>query len=208
MKCVVCNKVKGKRFCPAKNSQICTSCCGEKRVLEIACPETCEYLSSGLSYELAKKRVNRLEHEENPVQRRKYYEVHSQYSGVMTDLEETIIRYGQGLRSLRDAHVRGAVEQTLSTYRTEQRGVIYEHTSTDPLVNSLGRELRALLESYRQVNSEKAFLRTGSVVDCLEVLLTDIDYHQADEESTSYLRFIARRRPDMNKGPSQNLIIT
>jgi hypothetical protein len=209
MKCIVCNLVKGKRFCPAKNSQICASCCGEKRVLEIACPETCQYLSSGLSYQIAKKRTNALQHADNPVQRRKYYSVHGEHSRVLTELEEIIIRYAAGLRSLRDQHIHDAVLVTLNTYKTEQRGVIYEHTSSDPLVNSLGRELRQLLEGYREIKQGREFLRTGQIVDCLEVLLADVRYHQAEgADPSGYLKFIARSRPDMAKAPSRGLIIT
>jgi hypothetical protein len=207
MKCVVCGKVKGKRFCPAKNGQICPTCCGEKRVLEIACPEDCQYLSSGLSYQLLKKRVGALQHEDDPLLRRKYYDVHSNYPEILTGLEETIIRFAQGLRSLRDRQVHDSVALVLKTYRTEQSGVIYEHTGSDPIVNSLGRDLKTFLEGHRKLDQDQRFLKTGEIVNCLEVLLADIEYHIAEADQESYLRFIARSRPDLARSASPNLIV-
>ena len=47
MKCIICGKGKAKRFCPAKNSNICPKCCGEKRGIEINCPLDCEYFIEG-----------------------------------------------------------------------------------------------------------------------------------------------------------------
>ncbi|RPI28728.1 MAG: hypothetical protein EHM61_04120 [Acidobacteria bacterium] len=207
MKCVVCEKVKGKRFCPAKKGQICPTCCGEKRVLEIACPEDCQYLSSGLSYQLLKKRVGALQHEEDPLLRRKYYDVHANYPEIMSGLEEAIIRFARGLRSLRDEQVRESVALLLKTYQTEQHGLIYEHTATDPIVNTLGRDVKTFLEEHRELKQNQRFLKTGEIVNCLEVLLADIDYHIVASDQESYLRFIARSRPDLAKSTSPSLLV-
>ena len=208
MKCVVCSKVKGKRHCPAKNGLICATCCGEKRVLEIACPETCQYLNSGQTYQTLKKRVNKLQHEEDPLRRRKYYEVHERFDRVLAELEKAIIVYSRGLRSLRDQQVYDAVKLVRETYHTEQNGVIYEHTSTDPIINSLARDIRKVCEEERQVREDRPFLRTGEAVDCLDVLLADISYHfgQASGQ-TSYLNFIRQSRPDIAQAPAQSVII-
>ena len=44
MACPICEKRKPKRFCPAKDAQICPRCCGEHREVTIACPLDCRYL--------------------------------------------------------------------------------------------------------------------------------------------------------------------
>ena len=63
MKCILCEKRKAKRSCPAKDTQICPQCCGEKRVLEIECPESCEYLKAGREREVAEyqKRIQSMD---------------------------------------------------------------------------------------------------------------------------------------------------
>ncbi|RPJ86190.1 MAG: hypothetical protein EHM18_07490 [Acidobacteria bacterium] len=164
-------------------------------------------MSSGLSYQLLKKRVSALQHEEDPVLRRKYYDVHANYPEIMTGLEEAIIRFARGLRSLRDRQVLDSVALLLKTYKTEQSGLIYEHVGSDPIVNSLGRDLKTFLEGHRKLDQDQRFLKTGEIVNCLEVLLADIEYHTAETDQESYLRFITRSRPDLAKPASANLIV-
>jgi len=45
-RCPECEKKKGKRYCPARDTQICSTCCATKRLGEIQCPQDCEYLQS------------------------------------------------------------------------------------------------------------------------------------------------------------------
>jgi hypothetical protein len=50
-KCIYCHERKGKRSCPALNGQICSQCCGEHRVVHIACPDDCVYLDANSAYQ-------------------------------------------------------------------------------------------------------------------------------------------------------------
>ncbi len=50
-KCVYCHERKGKRPCPALGGLICTLCCGEQRMVRIACPADCAYLDSSTEYQ-------------------------------------------------------------------------------------------------------------------------------------------------------------
>ena len=43
-KCALCQQRSGKRNCPALGAVICQSCCGTKRRVEVACPDSCVYL--------------------------------------------------------------------------------------------------------------------------------------------------------------------
>ncbi len=54
-KCVYCRQRKGKRACPALGGLICSQCCGEHRMVRIACPSDCVYLDSNSEYQ--QKRV-------------------------------------------------------------------------------------------------------------------------------------------------------
>ena len=139
--------------------------------------------------------------------RRKYYDVHSQHSEIITGLEEAIIRFAKGIRSLKDEQVRESVALLLKTYQTEQSGLIYEHTGADPIVNSLGRELRSFLEQCRAPQPGQNLLRLGDVIGCLEVLLADIDYHASATGQDTYLDFITRTRPDLAQSSSSSLLI-
>ena len=56
-KCVYCHQRKGKRACPALGGLICSQCCGEHRVVRIACPSDCIYLDPNNEYQ-QKRRAN------------------------------------------------------------------------------------------------------------------------------------------------------
>lgn len=49
--CLYCKQRKGKRACPALGGLICPLCCGEHRIVRIACPQDCDYLESGSDYQ-------------------------------------------------------------------------------------------------------------------------------------------------------------
>jgi hypothetical protein len=199
MKCIACGKRKGKRFCPSKNSHICAQCCGEKRVIEINCPADCVYLTSGQSYQWVKKIATRSQHSDDPLLQKKLNETRQVFIEVLFEMEAAIVKYAAGLRSLKDEHILEAVTLLMDTYQTEQKGLIYEHTSPNPLVQSLFRDLRVCLEEMRSgQNRDFPPLRSSDLLDCLKVLENDIQcLLQAPAEADDYLRFIRRNHPEM-----------
>ena len=54
--CPLCSERPGKRYCPAKDVQICAVCCGTKREVEIDCPAPCPYLKTSRLYDMEKER--------------------------------------------------------------------------------------------------------------------------------------------------------
>ena len=111
---------------------------------------------------------------------------------------------------LTDQHILQAISLLKETYRTEQKGVIYEHSSANPLVQALFRDLRASLEKIRtQQNRDFPIPRTTDLLDCLEVVEQDIGYHlEGASERGSYLEFIKRSHPDISsKAASKGSLI-
>src|SRR5439155_18318040 len=53
--CPLCSERAGKRYCPAKDVQICATCCGTYREVEIECPSSCVHLIASRSYEAEKQ---------------------------------------------------------------------------------------------------------------------------------------------------------
>ncbi len=202
-------KEERKRFCPAKRSYICAQCCGEYRVIDIACPADCVYLKSGQSYVVAKKYIGQLSHEHDPVRRRKLYDNTQKFGELVSSVEEVIVLYAGRLHSFFDQDILEAIILLKETYQTEEKGVLYEHTSSNPLVQALLRDLRGFLEKRRSGDSERdTVLRTGDLVVCLEVMEAGIRYHLDHwSDRASYLRFITRNHPKIaSEVPSGGLI--
>jgi hypothetical protein len=203
MKCVLCEQKKAKRFCPAKDAQICALCCGTKRVLEIACPESCEYLQAGRKrgIEDYKKRLQKMDSSNQE----KYRRVISRYQDVIAHLEYAISRERLLSRDLKDKDVAQVVDILLDTYRTEDKGILYEKTLDDIRIEPLRQELRKIVESYRNpegmekqgvVDPQNTRLQLGGVIESLEFIRTLILIYMEDKSSVSgYVDFLARVTP-------------
>ena len=50
MLCPLCRTRRPRRSCPALGQTICAVCCGTKRLVEIACPQTCAFLTSAKAH--------------------------------------------------------------------------------------------------------------------------------------------------------------
>jgi hypothetical protein len=203
MKCVLCDQKKAKRTCPAKNAQICPLCCGTMRVLEISCPESCEYLEAGRKRETEdyQKRLQKLD----LASREKYQRVISQYQETIAHLEYAISKERLLSRNLKDNDVIQVVDILLDTYRTEDKGILYEKASDDLRIESLRHELRKIIESYRNpegadakgvVDPKNTRLPLGGAIESLEFIRKLAELYLSDRFSVSgYVDFLARITP-------------
>ncbi|MBN2317459.1 MAG: hypothetical protein JXR49_00185 [Acidobacteria bacterium] len=205
MKCAVCNTRKAKRPCPAlgRDGSICPLCCGEKRILELDCPETCEYLKAGREHESAEfgKRLR----SQDPVQQEKSKRILAENQDVVAHLEYTIAQQRLTIRDLTDEDVSKAVNILLDDYRTEYKGILYKRNSDDLRVEPIRMELRDILEAYRnpEGEEEKGIVDPGrtrlllqNAIECLEFLQFMIGAYSKDRRSaSSYVDFLARMTP-------------
>jgi hypothetical protein len=203
MKCVLCDQRKAKRLCPASNTFICPQCCGDKRVLEIHCPESCEYLKAGREREAEdyRRHIQRMD----PATYEKYKRVLVDYQEAVAHLEYVISRERILSRDLKDNNVAQAVEILIDTYRTEDKGVLYEKTSDDLRVESLRRELRKTVESFRNpegkesqglVDARSSRMPLSGAIECLEFIRSLIVIYMEDRGADSgYVDFLARITP-------------
>jgi hypothetical protein len=125
------------------NQDICTVCCGTKRLVEIACPATCVYLESAQRHPAA------------VVKRQQELDV----AAVMTALgtlsegqlqlffliQTFISRFKPAGGRLVDADVADAAGALAASFETAGRGVLYEHQAPSVVGEELRRELKAFL---------------------------------------------------------------
>jgi len=203
MKCRLCEQRKAKRDCPAKGTLICAQCCGEKRILEIDCPESCQYLVTGRIREIEDygKRLRSLD--ANTQERNK--RIFQDHQEAVVQLEYMLSRERLMSHDLTDRDLTQAVEVLLETYKTEANGVLYEKTSEDLRIEPLRKELRKTIESLRNpegnegkgiVDPQGTRLTLSAAIECLEYLRSLVTAYQEDRRSVSgYLDFLARAIP-------------
>lgn len=107
--CPYCTQRKGKRPCPALSGLICSPCCGEHRLVRIACPSDCTYLDSGSDYQ-----QKRLGEQFMPI-RRDFYRELSELGGdkavaLFNLIEIVTFGYFEGQRDGQDAEVVASIQ--------------------------------------------------------------------------------------------------
>jgi hypothetical protein len=220
MKCPVCGQKKAKRFCPAKSAQICPQCCGEKRILEIDCPDDCQYLESGRRHEV--ELHGRYYTSSDPVRQQRNHRILSQFAEFISRLEYLLGDERHVSREFSDRHAAAALDLVLDTLRTEQKGVLYERTSNDVRVDIVRRRIAEFVQTQRSPqgavqtpgqilqNPATEVMKLQEIVDCLETIRDVIQNHLNEGPGAQgYVDFLARllpRRPKVETGGSSLII--
>lgn len=113
-KCLYCRARKGKRPCPALGGLICSQCCGEHRMVRIACPSDCVYLEPNSEYQ--QKRVG----DRFAQVRRDFYkglfDLGGEKAAALFNLIEAVtFSYFQSRRDGQDGEVIGAIQSLRRT---------------------------------------------------------------------------------------------
>jgi hypothetical protein len=166
--CPLCEGRKAKRFCPAKATQICPVCCGEKREREITCPADCVYLQSGREYEterLAKRspslaRTPRLW---EPAFLQRYY-------GITLSIWNILSEQRGRLVEIVDQDVQLALEGLLKTYRTLDSGIYYDHAPASYCAKSIYEAVKTYMDkTHSSLDESVPRLKVSEIRDCLQL---------------------------------------
>jgi hypothetical protein len=166
MTCPSCGQRKGRRSCPALGELICTACCGTKRLVEIHCPDTCDYLIAAREHPAA---VVRRRQERDVAALLPVIQHLTERQHQLFFLFHSLIAQYQpeGLLRLADTDVAEAAGALAATLETASRGVLYEHTPPSPLAQQLAGQMRALLE---EVKTQGARIYEGEVAITLRAI--------------------------------------
>ena len=146
--CPLCRRRRGRRACPALGEQICSVCCGTKRLTQIACPPDCVYLQSAT------------DHPPAVVQRQRERDVQfllamvHDLSGPQQWMASRLFAYLGSDRpdalGLTDRDLEQAAQALARTWETASRGIIYEHAATSAQAQRLASEMKQLIEAGAQ----------------------------------------------------------
>jgi hypothetical protein len=178
-------------------------------VVEIDCPLDCEYLKAGQTHSLQKKYVSLMSREQDSLKRDKYYRVTVEFGAWIETIEKAIVRYSRDLRALRDDDIAEAITSLEKTFETERKGLIFEHRSPNPIVQSLSHELYTLIEELRKKPLEDLpRLRISDVISLFEVMKMNVQYHlDHGTAGESYLEFVKKTHPEGGEDrPAEGLI--
>jgi hypothetical protein len=139
--CPLCGVRKAKRECPALGRTICAVCCGTKRLTEIACPDSCPYLTAARIHPAA------------VLQRRQERDLRF-FLPLVADLTEpqshlallfqaVLLRHAaQAIPGVLDEDVAEGAAAVAATLETARKGLIYEHEPTSVPARRLATAFR------------------------------------------------------------------
>jgi hypothetical protein len=160
--CPLCGNRRARRACPALGKQICTICCGTKRLVEIDCPADCVWLASAREHPPAALIRQQQRDIATLVEvARDFSERQSQFFFMIGTF---LVGYQPPeLQPLIDDDVAEGMTALAGTFETASRGVIYEHRPATLAGERLIAALKPVLaEAGRGLGS--AFERDAAVV--------------------------------------------
>ncbi len=144
MTCRLCGRRAARRACPALNENICSVCCGTKRVTEIRCPSECQYLISSRAHPAAV--VRRQQEADLKVFLPSVQELSDKQSELMWQLLGFLRDYrGDALIRTTDADIEAAAIAVASTHETAARGLIYQQRPNSLPAQRLATDLEAFI---------------------------------------------------------------
>jgi len=199
MRCILCESRKAKRYCPAKRTEICPVCCGEKRGVEINCPDDCKYLIEGHRYQLQKLTQQRIKKDgvQTYIRRAELYRKNPE---LFASIELAIVDSFNSNTRLNDSDLYAALEIISKTLQSESKGLIYKHRSDDVIVNELADSIDGEINNLRQNQDLGNSITTGYAQDVIEDFYNEVKFYiEKDDDKKAYLSHLSRFHKDEAK---------
>jgi len=160
--CPLCGERRARRACPALGKQICSVCCGTKRLVEIQCPADCPYLASAREHPAAA--VVRQQQRDITLVAQFVRDFNDRQSRLFLVLTTFLLQYeSPALQPIIDDDVAEAAAAVAGTFETASRGVIYEHRPASLPADRLATAIKTMLAEAGK-NAPPSFDRDAAIV--------------------------------------------
>jgi hypothetical protein len=153
--CPACATRKAKRACPGIRRDICSVCCGTKRLVEIACPPDCPYLASARAHPAAV--VQRQQDRDMRFLLPRISDLSEPQYRLFLFLQGVVLQYAREADPTPlDIDVAQATATVAATLETAGKGIIYEHQAATIPAQRLAVEIRKVVAEVAQGNGADA----------------------------------------------------
>jgi hypothetical protein len=161
MLCPICHTRKAKRQCPALGYQICAVCCGTKRLVDIACPSDCGYLSTARVHPPAV--IQRQQDLDRAILLPLLQGLSERQARLFLMLAAAASRFRpEALQKLVDDDMAEAAGALASTLETASKGILYEHRPASAVASRLWTELKGVVDEIVK-NAGSALERDAAI---------------------------------------------
>jgi len=200
MTCVICNKRKEKRFCPAVHGRICPQCCGEQREVTLDCPSDCIYLQQAREHEKPRPLSDLEQADLFP-----RIEIGDQFlyehEHLIVGLTFALAKSVRSDRAINDADLIAALSTIAKTQETLlDSGLHYETPTTSISRQAIVAEVQKMLKEYREAEHKHlgfTRLKDSDVLRAL-VFLVRMGYARTSgrPKSRAFVDFVLSQFPE------------
>jgi hypothetical protein len=207
MSCAICQTRRPRRSCPGVHGDICAICCGREREVTVDCPSDCEYLQEARKHEPSAEIDPATMGNPDIHVTEQFLESHVMLVQAMG---------GAALRAAAQTHavdsdVRDALACLIQTYRTLQRGLIYESLPANPLAANVFRAIQELVNDYLQEETRRLGMTKTRDADVLRVLVfferLALDRNNGRPRSRAFLDVLRMLQADSAADAPPSLIL-
>lgn len=167
---------------------ICTICCGTKRLVEIACPDTCPHLATAREHPAAV--VKKQQERDVAVLLPTISHLTERQHQLFFLIHSVIARHKpETLSRLLDEDVAQAASAVAATLETAGRGVLYEHTPASLPAQRLAKEITAMLA---EVRAQGTRIYDGEVAIALRSVERGAREGAKQGSDTAYMSLVGR----------------
>lgn len=150
MPCVICNKRKEKRFCPAVHGRICPQCCGEQREVTLDCPSECVYVQQAREHEKPRA-IEQLDQSALFPKIKIGQQFLYEQEHLILGLSYALAKSAQADRSIRDSDLISVLSTLAKNYETlAGSGLHYEAPVTNLAHQAVASEVQKMIKEYRE----------------------------------------------------------
>jgi hypothetical protein len=198
--CVICEKRKEKRFCPAVHGRICPQCCGEQREVTLDCPSDCPYLLQARQHEKPRSLEDL-----DGVELFPRIEIGDQFvyehEHLLIGLSFALTKSLRADRALTDNDLISALTAMARTYDTlVNSGLHYENPLTGAAQHAIAAEVQGMIKQYRETEEKNlgySRLRDSEVLKAL-VFLIRMGHARTSgrPKSRAFIEFVSSQFPE------------
>jgi len=130
--CWSCEKVKGKRVCPARGGAlICSKCCGTKRGVEIQCPKDCPYLHGA-----DPNWHSDTQQKEHARFLSRFFSLNEGQAIFVLFFHHLLFSARARWRGFTDEQISEVIASSRKTLETRSKGIVYNHPASSPHIDA------------------------------------------------------------------------
>jgi hypothetical protein len=152
--CVICEKRKEKRFCPAVHGRICPQCCGEQREVTLDCPSDCVYLQQAREHEKPRP-MDELDRSALFLQVQIGDQFLYEHEHLIMGLSYALAKSARADHALKDTDVIATLTAMAKSYETlANSGLYYEAPIASVSQQAIAAEVQKMIREYREAEQK------------------------------------------------------